>query len=104
MPDLASPTASNVHTYSLLQVGQRYTAALKQMGEHGRNPWVSIRFSHLDVVGKVQTEVVAADGKVYMSVRFPNVGGAFLFRMDSPEELTPLPGMTRVSLTLFAIL
>ena len=65
-----------------LEVGKTYRILMRQMGQKSKNPYVAAEVSELRFPGKVKQESVAADGKVYMRVAFPEYVGDFIFRVD----------------------
>ena len=69
-----------------LEVGKTYRILMRQMGRKSKNPYVAAEVSTLKFPGKIKQETIAADGKAYMHVRFPEYAGDYLFRIDSVVE------------------
>jgi hypothetical protein len=66
---------------SIWEVGKVYSLRLKQMGEHGKNPYVRATSSYLPN-GKVKHETINQHGH-FMALTFPEYAGLFLFKIEA---------------------
>lgn len=74
-----------------MKVGETYRILMRQIGAKSKSPYVAAEVSGLLFPGKVKQETIAADGKAYMHVRFPEYDGNFVFRIDEVRETASGP-------------